>query len=85
MNELRKELKDYADRIHQRWLNARDTEIPTDFKDGVEWVYYIVENELRKMLKEDEELNKHAKENMWHKSIGDVLEETADTKKGVRK
>ena len=47
--ELKQALEDYADKIHQRWLNARDCGLAE-----AERIYNNVDNELRKMLKEDE-------------------------------
>ena len=58
-------IEEYIGKIHLRWLNARDSERPSDFKDGVEWVYCIVENELRKILKEDEDLIKEGVSRIW--------------------
>ena len=78
-----KVIEEYIEKIHKRWLNARDSKWETDagtlitHYGTLETTYSQVENELRKMLKEDEELKKEGQMKMWMKSIGDVLVETA--------
>ncbi len=62
--ELKQALGEYADKIHQRWLNARDRQLELaegltkEHVAGVGEAYNNVENELRKLLKEDEDLAK---------------------------
>ena len=77
-------IEEYIEKIHQRWLNARDVDsfaVCMQFHSGLKTAYHHVENELTKMLKEEKPIIRIRTPKL--KRIGDVLVETADIKKEV--